>query len=157
MIKLYFSHALQNEEGIVRLSKLDARCVTKAFEEMRQDYEDDGLFDEMIQFFLPLTVTDHELVLDSNEIHLNTEEKRRTQNQYEREIQTLIRENERIAEDIESRKTTLGRIKEERQRLFEELESDLKEIKTTRLTSYAREKNELEKKWSRNDAIQSDR
>ncbi|CAF4212925.1 unnamed protein product [Rotaria sp. Silwood2] len=157
MIKLYFSHALQNEEGIVRLSKLDARCVTKAFEEMRQDYEDDGLFDEMIQFFLPLTVTDHELVLDANEIHLNTEEKRRTQNQYEREIQTLIRENGSIVEDIESRKTILGQIKEERQRLFEELESDLKEIKMTRLTSYAREKNDLEKKWSRKDTIQSDR
>ncbi|CAF3345714.1 unnamed protein product, partial [Rotaria sp. Silwood2] len=157
MIKLYFSHALKNEEGIVRLSKLDARCVTTAFEEMRRDYEDDGLFDEMIQFFLPLTVTDHELVLDANEIHLNIEDKRRTQNQYEREIQTLIRENERIVEDIERRKTILAQIKQERQRLFEELESNLKEIKTTRLTSYAKEKNELEKKWSRNDTIQSDR
>jgi hypothetical protein len=157
MIKLFFNHALKNEEGIVRLPKLDARCVTKAFEEMRRGYEDDGLFDEMIQFFLPLTVTDHELVLDANEIHLNTEEKRRTQSQYEQEIRNLTRENENITENIERQKRIIGQIKDERQRMYEELESNLKEIKTKRLNTYAREKNEFEQQWSRKDNIQSDK
>jgi DNA repair exonuclease SbcCD ATPase subunit len=157
MIKLYFNHALKNEEGITRLPKLDARCVTKAFEEMRRGYEDDGLFDEMIQFFLPLTVNDHELVLDANEIHLNTEEKRRTQSQYEKEIRDLIRDNEKIIENIENQKKIIVQIKDERQRMYERLESDLQETKTKRLNTYAKEKNEFEQQWSRKDNIQSDK
>jgi DNA repair exonuclease SbcCD ATPase subunit len=157
MIKLYFNHALKDEKGIVRLPKLDARCVKKTFEEMRQGYEDDGLFDEMMQFFLPLTVTENELVLDENEMRYNTEEKRRTQNQYEKEIRDLTRENENIIENIDQRKGIISQIKQERQKLFDELERDLKEIKVKRLNSYAREKNELEKQWSKKDNIQSDR
>jgi DNA repair exonuclease SbcCD ATPase subunit len=131
--------------------------VKKTFEELRKDYEDDGLFDEMMQFFLPLTVTENELVLDENEMRYNTEEKRRTQNQYEKEIRDLTRENENIIENIDQRKGIISQIKQERQKLFDELERDLKEIKVKRLNSYAREKNELEKQWSKKDNIQSDR
>lgn len=157
MIKLYFNHALKGEEGIVRLPKLDGRCVKKAFEEMRRTYEDDGLFDDMIDFFLPLTVTENELVLDSNEIKYNTEEKRRTQNQYEKDIKKLTQENELIMEDMEKRKRASVQIKQERHNLFEELQRLLKDLRMRFLTNYAREKNELEKQWSQKDTALGDR
>ncbi|CAF1054908.1 unnamed protein product [Didymodactylos carnosus] len=44
------------------LAKLEYKCIEKAFEEMRAEgYADDGLFDDMVEFFLPLTITEDEL------------------------------------------------------------------------------------------------
>ena len=42
--------------------KIDHRCAVKAFEEMRENgFADDGLFDRMKKFFLPLTLIEQDL------------------------------------------------------------------------------------------------
>jgi chromosome segregation ATPase len=157
MIKLYFNHALKDEEGIIRLPKLDSRCVKKSFEEMSQDYEDDGLFDEMMQFFLPLTVTDNELELDKKEIRYNTEKKRQNQSQIESEIENLTKRNEILIKNIEERKRHIQEIKVRRQKMYEELERKIEEIKKKQPTSYSGAKSDFEKEWSQKDTIESNR
>ncbi|CAF2859194.1 unnamed protein product [Rotaria sp. Silwood2] len=66
-IKLYFHHILTDEfasAGIPRPAKLDARCVHLSFDEMRREgFADDGLFDQMKIFFLPLTMIDDDLAI----------------------------------------------------------------------------------------------
>jgi len=69
MIKLYFIHQIENENGIETIPHLEAKCVENAFKEMREEgYEDDGLFDDMKLFFQPLTITDKELNISPDEM-----------------------------------------------------------------------------------------
>ncbi|CAF4654000.1 unnamed protein product [Rotaria sp. Silwood1] len=67
-IKLYFHYILADEfasVGIPTPVKLDARCVHLSFDEMRRDgFADDGLFDQMKVFFLPLTMIEHDLTIN---------------------------------------------------------------------------------------------
>ena len=68
LIKLFISHALREERPLRRrgaLPKLEAKCLDVAFEEMRQEgFADDGLFERMREFFLPLTISEQELRLE---------------------------------------------------------------------------------------------
>ncbi|CAF1244888.1 unnamed protein product [Rotaria sordida] len=67
-IKLYFHHMLADQfasVGIPTPSRLDVRCVHLSFDEMRREgFADDGLFDQMKMFFLPLTMIEHDLTID---------------------------------------------------------------------------------------------
>ncbi|CAF5043093.1 unnamed protein product, partial [Rotaria sp. Silwood1] len=46
-------------------AKLDAECVRLSFDEMREEgFEDDGLFDQMKLFFLPLTMIEKDVAID---------------------------------------------------------------------------------------------
>ena len=67
-MKLYFHHVLSNEfaaAGVPTPAKLDARCVRLSFDEMRDEgFADDGLFDQMKLFFLPLTMIEQDLSID---------------------------------------------------------------------------------------------
>ncbi|CAF3930859.1 unnamed protein product [Rotaria sp. Silwood1] len=67
LIKLLIWHTLRDDK-IVRdhgaLSRIDAKCLDIAFEEMRTEgFADDGLFPKMKEFFLPLTISEHEFHL----------------------------------------------------------------------------------------------
>ncbi|CAF4362506.1 unnamed protein product, partial [Rotaria sp. Silwood2] len=67
LIKLLIWHTLRDEE-IIRshgaLPRVEAKCLDIAFEEMRAEgFADDGLFPKIKEFFLPLTISDHELHL----------------------------------------------------------------------------------------------
>ena len=67
-VKLYFHYILADEfatAGVPTPAKLDARCVRLSFDEMRQEgFADDGLFDQMKDFFLPLTMVEQDLSID---------------------------------------------------------------------------------------------
>jgi hypothetical protein len=66
-IKLYFHYILSRqflEVGVRFPAKLDAECVRLSFDEMRREgFADDGLFDQMKLFFLPLTMVEDDLVI----------------------------------------------------------------------------------------------
>jgi hypothetical protein len=68
-IKLYFHYILADEFNNARIptpAKLDVRCAHLAFDEMRRDgFADDGLFDQMKAFFLPLTMIEQDLSIDN--------------------------------------------------------------------------------------------
>ncbi|CAF1085429.1 unnamed protein product [Adineta steineri] len=70
-IKLYFHHILADlfaDAQVPTPAKLDARCVHLSFDEMRKDgFADDGLFDEMKMFFLPLTMIEEDLAVDDSQ------------------------------------------------------------------------------------------
>ncbi|CAF2061563.1 unnamed protein product [Rotaria magnacalcarata] len=90
MIKLYFIRQLEDQDGIETLPKLDAYCVEKAFDEMREEgYEDDGLLDEMKLFFQPLTITDDGLTIDSSLLIALNKEQLAEKRSLEDEITTL--------------------------------------------------------------------
>ncbi|CAM4807959.1 unnamed protein product [Rotaria magnacalcarata] len=90
MIKLYVIRQLEDQDGIETLPKLDAYCVEKALDEMREEgYEDDGLFDEMKLFFQPLTITDDELTIDSSLLIALNKEQLAEKRSLEDEITTL--------------------------------------------------------------------
>lgn len=64
-IRLYIHHILEEQFAAAHISlppKVDFQCVDSSFNEMRNDgFVDDGLFDRMKKFFLPLTTTEQEL------------------------------------------------------------------------------------------------
>ncbi len=64
-IKLYFHYVLEDRflaANVHMPPKIDHRCAVKAFEEMRENgFADDGLFDRMKKFFLPLTLIEQDL------------------------------------------------------------------------------------------------
>lgn len=67
-IRLYFHYILDEHfysKKILTPAKLDDYCVSAAFDEMRSDgFAEDGLFDQMKMFFLPLTMTEASLCID---------------------------------------------------------------------------------------------
>ncbi|CAF1040354.1 unnamed protein product, partial [Didymodactylos carnosus] len=71
-IKLYFHFILAHEfaaVGILTPAKLDDECVRLSFDEMRQEgFADDGLFDQMKLFFLPLTMIEEDLSIDESQL-----------------------------------------------------------------------------------------
>ena len=86
MIKLYITHTLSlHFDKIPTLPRVDYRCINLAFSEMREDFEDDGLFDKMADFFNPLTITDKDLEIDKQEMEAFEEnqkgEKRKLENE----------------------------------------------------------------------------
>jgi len=64
-IRLYFHYILEDQFADANVhvpSKLDYRCVDLSFREMRlEGFADDGLFDQMKKFFLPLTTVEQDL------------------------------------------------------------------------------------------------
>ncbi|CAF1473048.1 unnamed protein product [Adineta ricciae] len=73
-VQLYFHYTLADKFHVAQIprpAKLNADCVHLSFEEMRRDgFEDDGLFDQMKMFFLPLTMVENDLAID--ETHLRS-------------------------------------------------------------------------------------
>ena len=67
-IRLYFHYILVEQFSSMNIpipAKLDPYCVYAAFDEMRADgFAEDGLFDQMKMFFLPLTMTEANLCID---------------------------------------------------------------------------------------------
>ncbi|CAF3715525.1 unnamed protein product [Rotaria sp. Silwood1] len=67
-VKLYFQYILADKFNAARVptpAKLDAECVRLSFDEMREEgFEDDGLFDQMKLFFLPLTMIEKDVAID---------------------------------------------------------------------------------------------
>ncbi|CAF1520049.1 unnamed protein product, partial [Didymodactylos carnosus] len=54
-----------SEVGVQSPAKLNAECVGLSFDEMRREgFADDGLFDQMKLFFLPLTMVEEDLVVN---------------------------------------------------------------------------------------------
>jgi SpoVK/Ycf46/Vps4 family AAA+-type ATPase len=68
MIKLFIYYTLNDNSNFEQrrlLAKLDPKCVELSFKEIREEgFSDDGLFDDMREFFLPLTITEHELDME---------------------------------------------------------------------------------------------
>ncbi|CAF4423727.1 unnamed protein product [Rotaria sp. Silwood2] len=87
MIKLFFYHSLKDNFDLKQskiIAKLNPECVELSFNEIREEgFSDDGLFDNMKEFFLPLTITEHELKMERHN-HQNLRKQR------EEEQQTLI-------------------------------------------------------------------
>ncbi|CAF0891486.1 unnamed protein product [Adineta ricciae] len=71
-IKLYFHHILGDKLTAINdftPAMLDNRCVDGVFDEMQQaGFADDGLFGQMKNFFLPLTVTKKDLLINDNQL-----------------------------------------------------------------------------------------
>ena len=67
LIKLLIWHTLRDEKIVQdhgALPRVEAKCLDIAFGEMRAEgFADDGLFPKMAEFFLPLTISEHELHL----------------------------------------------------------------------------------------------
>jgi hypothetical protein len=95
-IKLCFHYILADRFAEARVpspAKLDARCVHLSFEEMRRDgFADDGLFDEMKMFFLPLTMVERDLAIDETRWHSISKIRREEQTQLMAKRQHLIDE-----------------------------------------------------------------
>ncbi|CAF2053549.1 unnamed protein product, partial [Rotaria magnacalcarata] len=54
-----------SKAGVQSPAKLDAECVQLSFDEMRREgFADDGLFDQMKLFFLPLTMVEEDLTIN---------------------------------------------------------------------------------------------
>lgn len=68
LIKLFICYTLREERALRRrgaLPKLEAACLKKVFNEMREEgFADDGLFPKMEAFFLPLTISEQELCIN---------------------------------------------------------------------------------------------
>lgn len=95
-IKLYFHYVLSDEfaaAGVATPAKLDARCVRLSFEEMRQDgFADDGLFDQMKLFFLPLTMIEKDLSIDEARANTFARVRSREREQLSAKRQELLKE-----------------------------------------------------------------
>ncbi|CAF5175598.1 unnamed protein product, partial [Rotaria sp. Silwood1] len=96
-IKLYFYYILADEfasVGIPTPAKLDARCVHLSFDEMRRDgFADDGLFDQMKVFFLPLTMIEHDLTI--NDVQWRNLSRDRL-----REREQLLEKQQRLVDEL---------------------------------------------------------
>ncbi|CAF1454924.1 unnamed protein product [Adineta steineri] len=73
-VRLYFHYKLAEKFHAAKIpnpAKLDADCVRLSFDEMRKEgFEDDGLFDQMKLFFLPLTMIEKDLATGEKRISL---------------------------------------------------------------------------------------
>ncbi|CAM4929864.1 unnamed protein product [Rotaria socialis] len=77
-IKLYFHYMLDEyfqQARIPQPAQVNVQCVDLAFEEMRSEgFADDGLFDQMKPFFLPLTMVEQDIeVTDRQWIQLEND------------------------------------------------------------------------------------
>jgi hypothetical protein len=95
-IKLYFHYILADKFAEARVptpAKLNARCVHLSFDEMRKDgFADDGLFDQMKMFFLPLTMVEQDLTVDESQWRLISQIHQRERAQLLMKKQRLIDE-----------------------------------------------------------------
>ena len=69
LIKLFIRHKLHDQPVVHSygrtLARLELKCLDLAFDEMKSaGFADDGLFPDIREFFLPLTVSDQELELE---------------------------------------------------------------------------------------------
>jgi SpoVK/Ycf46/Vps4 family AAA+-type ATPase len=79
--------------------KLDFRCIDLSFREMRQEgFADDGLFDRMKTFFLPLTTVEQDLKLSNSRWSVIAAKRNAEKNQLENERLSVIHDLE-IVED----------------------------------------------------------
>jgi hypothetical protein len=99
-IRLYFHYILEEQYAAANVpvpSKVDFRCVNLSFQEMRQDgFADDGLFDRMKKFFLPLTTTEQDLNVSDARWATISKKRIAEKNGLEIERFNIIRERERV-------------------------------------------------------------
>ena len=140
MIKLYILHKLREYYArkpdilaeLPKLAKLEPECVKLAFKEMREDMEDDGLFDQMAPFFYPLTVTEEEL-------SINKEELDRFSRAQEREKANLKDEGDELSAKLSEQKDKCQKVEaqiedlERRKRTNEDIEKLLEKTHAHKL------------------------
>ncbi|CAF2983559.1 unnamed protein product [Rotaria sp. Silwood2] len=104
LIKLFMCYTLREKRALRQLgilSKLEANCLDKVFDEMRKEgFADDGLFDKMAEFFLPLTISEQELCIERG---LDTQKR-----------QTLKKNQEQLIIDINKKTNDI----DEQKRIF---------------------------------------
>ena len=146
MIKLYMLSNLTeyHVKNLPQLPKLEARCVKLAFEEMRKDMEDDGLFDKMAEFFHPLTVTDDELTINKDTLtrFVNAQEEQKTQ--LEKELAELSDQRENQKKICEQSQIQLKVVTEKRKEHFEKWQIQ-KQTLSYRLV------HDISEQWTEND------
>ncbi|CAF3418246.1 unnamed protein product [Rotaria socialis] len=93
MIKLFFYHSLRDTVDLkpsTTIAKLDPQCVELSFQEIREEgFSDDGLFDNMKEFFLPLTITEHELKMERHNHQVLREQRENEEKKLTDEIKSL--------------------------------------------------------------------
>ena len=130
MIKLFLIRQLESIYAIEEIPKLDAYCVEKAFEEMREEgYEDDGLFDDMKLFFQPLTVTENELNINPTVLSKLKEQDHNEKKNCEDEIIRLNKELDKKTRELKTLNDQLEETKEKHRRKYEETQNYDKETK----------------------------
>ncbi|CAF3939418.1 unnamed protein product [Adineta steineri] len=101
-IRLYFHHVLEDQfasSNVSNPAKLDSRCVDLTFREMRvEGFADDGLFDRMKTFFLPLTTVEQDLKISDTRWSAIAARRIAEKNRLEKERSKIVAERE-IAED----------------------------------------------------------
>ncbi len=101
-IRLYFYYILEDQFEAANEPappKLDFRCIDLSFREMRQEgFADDGLFDRMKTFFLPLTTVEQDLKLSNSRWSVIAAKRNAEKNQLENERLSVIHDLE-IVED----------------------------------------------------------
>lgn len=148
MIKLFFNRALKHVDGIQPLPRLNGECVVKAFKEMREEYEDDGLFDEMIEFFLPLTVTEDELRWDASALDQSRKQKEMLETQHRNQFDKLKDEVKELNKNLEEWKKELSDLQKQRKRISTEYQEN-----KGRMRNDFRAKSQLDKQWLKDDMI----
>lgn len=121
MIKLYFIHQIENENGIETIPHLEAKCVENAFEEMRKEgYEDDGLFDDMKLFFQPLTITDKELNISPDEMLSANKDQKKEIEKLNKSIDKLNKEYNKKHGEYEQLNEEMTKLKNARNKEHED-------------------------------------
>ncbi|CAF1398490.1 unnamed protein product [Adineta steineri] len=132
-IKLYFHYILSEQfaqAGIPQPAKINHQCVDLAFDEMRTEgFADDGLFDQMKSFFLPLTMTKKDI---------NATDKQYSQKERELEEKLISLRSAREKLDIK-----LAEIGKTYYRLSDEIEH-MKSISPANLTNSRNNQNDWE-------------
>ena len=146
MIKLYMLSKLKqySVKRLPKIPKLNSRCVKLAFEEMRKDMEDDGLFDKMAEFFYPLTVKEKELVINDQEWTQFIVEQKMKKEELQKQLSELEERYEKQQEKCQRIKLQIDQIEEERKEARDSFE-DLKSTRSYELIP------DLNQKWQVKD------
>ena len=116
-IKLYFHHILVEEfrkSNVPTPAKLDVRCVHSSFDEMRRDgFADDGLFDQMKMFFLPLTMVERDLSIDDSRWQSISNVRFQERDQLLNQQQKLVSELAEIEDEYYRHYDTVNKLKKE--------------------------------------------
>lgn len=118
-----------------KLGKLDPVCVNKSFEEIREEgFSDDGLFDNMKEFFLPLTISEDELYMRRENYTISREEHEKKKSKLDQEIEYL-----KSAVEDQNKKSS------EYDGQFKSLQDSLK----TKIRNYSKEKSNFIEEFDR--------
>ncbi|CAF1669041.1 unnamed protein product [Rotaria magnacalcarata] len=132
LIKLFICYTLREKRALRRLGtlpKLEATCLNKVFREMRAEgFADDGLFDKMAEFFLPLTISEQELFIE-RELDIQKRQK-------------LMQHQEQLTIDMDKK----TKVVDEQSRIFwtyDEQINSLEERLNNSRTNYTRERSAM--------------